>query len=735
MITYVNRGKFNGYPVALSITVNDTTPYVLTNADIASESLTLSEALCSSQELEFGACESSTVEFTVLNTHGRLKGLSCVISMVLDDDDEHPFTLGTYKVISDRPSPDRQYRKIVAKDVLTDILNADVSSWWNGLTFPKTIKQLRESLLTHLGVQYETQTLTNDSVSVTKTVSGSGLTGASVIKAICQAHCGFGHINRSGKFEVKTLSALTGQTIPSLTLYPSSATLPSLGNIDARIDNYRVGEFDYEEYTSGNITQLRIRQDVSDAGVTVGTAGNLYSVDGNFLFYGKNAGELTAIANAMLAEASKVAYVPFEVGVAGDPCIEVGDMIAVVAPNGDYVISYVLERTLSGIYAMADKYESQGTEEYYRVNNGIYGQVQQLAGKTASLEVDVDGIRGDVTDITGRTASLEVDVGGIRGDVSDLATNTSASLSVLSSSIAGCVREGQSYNGMTISTSGISCNGTGSFTVDMSNFKVDSNGRVSIETDAATGYSRGVKIDSSGITVGSTAASYYTQIAYGAISANSFALFPTECTFRAPVTIYDNLTVTGSIAGTVSYATAAGTATKAGSADSADYATNAGSASNGLFGASCTSGGFIHCTNIRGDNFTVKNSNAPSLTLNGSNYIQESTQSSRRFKKYITANLPSELNPHKLYDIDVVKYNYKEGYLGEEDDRYHKDFIGLIAEDVYEKYPLACDLDSSGQPANWNSRILLPAMLKLIQEQHAEIESLKARVSALEGGN
>ena len=54
-----------------------------------------------------------------------------------------------------------------------------------------------------------------------------------------------------------------------------------------------------------------------------------------------------------------------------------------------------------------------------------------------------------------------------------------------------------------------------------------------------------------------------------------------------------------------------------------------------------------------------------------------------------------------------------------------KERIGLIVEDVADIYPDAVNYDASGQPEMWNSQILIPAMLRLIQEQNERLKKLE----------
>lgn len=109
--------------------------------------------------------------------------------------------------------------------------------------------------------------------------------------------------------------------------------------------------------------------------------------------------------------------------------------------------------------------------------------------------------------------------------------------------------------------------------------------------------------------------------------------------------------------------------------------------------------------------------------------LQAST-SSARYKKDISTEFNEDLDPHKLYDLPVKQYQYKDE---------HKDKqlvegmqVGLIAEDVDKYYPNACQYNADGEPESWRERIVLPAMLKLIQEQKAEIDELRARLDKIE---
>lgn len=117
------------------------------------------------------------------------------------------------------------------------------------------------------------------------------------------------------------------------------------------------------------------------------------------------------------------------------------------------------------------------------------------------------------------------------------------------------------------------------------------------------------------------------------------------------------------------------------------------------------------------------------LVLDAAGNVKPTT-SSKRYKENITEELEDSLNPDKLYDLPVVQYNYKSEY--KDNELVAGTQIGVTAEDVDEHYPNACIYNENGEPESWQDRIMIPAMLKLIQEQKTAIDNLKKRVETLE---
>lgn len=97
------------------------------------------------------------------------------------------------------------------------------------------------------------------------------------------------------------------------------------------------------------------------------------------------------------------------------------------------------------------------------------------------------------------------------------------------------------------------------------------------------------------------------------------------------------------------------------------------------------------------------------------------SSSSRRYKDHI-ANMTLE-EAEKVLDIPVVWFKYKDGYLDINDQMVGKPVPGMYAEDVFDSFPEATYNNPDGQVENWNERMLIPSMLKLLQELYKERES------------
>jgi len=107
--------------------------------------------------------------------------------------------------------------------------------------------------------------------------------------------------------------------------------------------------------------------------------------------------------------------------------------------------------------------------------------------------------------------------------------------------------------------------------------------------------------------------------------------------------------------------------------------------------------------------------------------IARSTASSQRYKQDIVNLIDiAELSPFKLLDLPVRAFRFKDGYLTTGDDREGMLVPGFISEEVDAIYPVGADYNA-GQVETWNDRMIVPAMLALIQDQDARIKALEGK--------
>ena len=373
----------------------------------------LEESLCSESELKFGACEANCVKFTARNTAGNIIGKTISIEETIDGDSENPMPYGVFKVASDVPTADRTKRQITAYDAMYDIINTDVKSWYAGLSFPMTLKQFRNSFFAHLGISQVETSLANDSMTVNKTIVAtqtddssavteeSAISGKTVVTAICEINGCFGNINRNGKFEYVFLKKIVSALYPAEDLFPSDNLFPSDANTESMTGHYIT--FDYEDFQSKEITQLEIKTSEDNAGAIVGTAGNNYSITGNFLVSDKTGAELEQIANNLLPIMAQAAYTPIKsCTCVGNPCLTLGEPIRFNTTR-EIVETYLLQRTLTGVQSKRDSISAQGTQTHSAKVNSIRDAIESVERRTGKLERNADHLQSTYEDLEEQT--------------------------------------------------------------------------------------------------------------------------------------------------------------------------------------------------------------------------------------------------------------------------------------------------------------------------------------------
>lgn len=449
----------------------------------------LEESLCSESELKFGACEANCVKFTARNTAGNIIGKTISIEETIGGDSENPMPYGVFKVASDVPTADRTKRQITAYDAMYDIINTDVKSWYAGLSFPMTLKQFRNSFFAHLGIAQVETSLVNDSMTVNKTIVAtqtddssavteeSAISGKTVVTAICEINGCFGNINREGKFEYIFLKAITSALYPAEDLFPSDNLFPSDANTESMTGHYIA--FDYEDFQSKEITQLEIKTSEDNAGAIVGTAGNNYSITGNFLVSDKTGAELEQIANNLLPIMAQAAYTPIKsCTCVGNPCLTLGEPIRFNTTR-EIVETYLLQRTLTGVQSKRDSISAQGTQTHSAKVNSIRDTIESVERRTGKLERNADHLQSTYEDLEEQTnTKFEQTAKSISAEV-NRAQKAEGQLDASLELKLGRDENDQVVSMINASADQITLSGN-RLIVNSNNFQLDGDGRVSI---------------------------------------------------------------------------------------------------------------------------------------------------------------------------------------------------------------------------------------------------------------
>lgn len=356
----------------------------INNTNINYESMKLKESLLDADNIEFVGCIASVFRITLNGINQNIKGQKIQVSVHTDQTEDEPVRVFNGIVDSAVKQSNKQDKEIIAYDELYTKGNIEVSSWYNGLAFPISLKDLRDSLFEYIGITQEEKELPNDSVLISKQYDPKSLQALSVIKAVCQINGAFGIINRDGNFEYRILGRISNP-YPSMYLFPSNTLFPANPVVavaaaermasEIQAENFSFyNKVDYEEYEVKPVDKLTIRQSENDAGVTYGAGTNNYIIQGNMFTYGLSESTLREVAANIYPNVRGFSYHPFTSENNGLPFLECGKdavsytMIDYENSTNDNIAYnqqefYILNRELTGIQALRDSYGANG-EEY-----------------------------------------------------------------------------------------------------------------------------------------------------------------------------------------------------------------------------------------------------------------------------------------------------------------------------------------------------------------------------------
>lgn len=334
----------------------------LTNEDIVSESLELKEAIENSGNLSFQGCIAASLKLECFQlVDDTLEGMWIEADITADNTETIPLFRGYIQEVTNL-THEEFTTQIRAYDALYKINNTDVTSWYNGLTFPMTVNAFRNSFFTRVGVTQVADYLPNDGITIQKTLDDKVIMGSKIVKAICQINGRFGRISRTGLFEYVHLTEAAEALYPAEDLYPSEDIYPSDENAVDNVSKAHYTSISFENYRVASIDKVQV---VAKSGQIISTAGsgsNIFTLKDNFLVWGLSQQNLNAIARNLYNTIQGLWYTPSSIKCLGLPYIECGDFVLMSA-RLSILRAYVLSRTLKGIQAITDSYKADGDKK------------------------------------------------------------------------------------------------------------------------------------------------------------------------------------------------------------------------------------------------------------------------------------------------------------------------------------------------------------------------------------
>lgn len=350
-------------------TVTDDT-ITITNSELELEAFELHQSLCSDMQLRFGSCEAASISFVFHGDTASIKGKTVKVYIIPNHEASKMLQLGVFTIYEEKKVGDAiTKRQCTGYDAMYDILNADVAEWYYGLftssTTTKTIKQVRDSFLSNFSITPETVTLINDTVNIRRTIEADSISGADIIRGICEVNGVFGMITNEGKFRFVSLT-------------------PNVGDDATDIDTTDLISCQFESYNSKAITGVKIVFSTG-ASKVYGLPINRYTISGNVIVNSISDSPAT-LYNAGQRLYNKVKghlYTPATITALGNPVYEVGDPIRATARGDREILTYILERRLSGIQALRDTYSAKGEEKCSAALNSSASRYTQMGNEIA----------------------------------------------------------------------------------------------------------------------------------------------------------------------------------------------------------------------------------------------------------------------------------------------------------------------------------------------------------------
>ena len=445
MYDYANKDLFyvdgiNKQYLISTLTETEEESVVLTNDDIDENNFELRQAIMTSNPITFQNCMSDYIKFVTHNTEAVLMNSPIAVFEILNYDTDNPIPIGIYTVKSDNMSIDGRSREIMAYDQMYDIIQADVTAWYNSLSFPISVKDYRDSFFSEFAIQQEDVTLINDDIQLPRQFSENDeISGDTIIKGLAELNGTFIHMTKRGTVDYIYLdrySIYDETRYPGPATFPGSRTFPGLGYTGVYQtmykSYYKEDTIVWGNYTSAPADGIQIRNETGDIVYQTNEAAeNPYTIINKYTCYYLTGAQYATIADRLLTKLKALTYTPFEGEFMGNPCLEVGDRVLVKTRTDQEFLSYVFSKSTSGILVPFEKIQTPGSYYFGRYNinankNKVAAKVRNLEQRTGNMEKAGSGAL-QIQSVTQLPANPQLNVLYlIQGEVEDVVNGGSS---------------------------------------------------------------------------------------------------------------------------------------------------------------------------------------------------------------------------------------------------------------------------------------------------------------------
>lgn len=342
----------------------------------------------------YGCVASASIEFTIDNSNGTASEL---MGKTFDwycqfENDSSTIKKGSFKVAEIKKTKNKA--TITAYDKVYD-LEANADQWLASLTFPKTLKELTDSMATKLNMTILLPEDTFSSFVVNQNFITNNVSYRQILGFIGQLTNRFFIATSTGDIE--------GQR------YTTNATV---------IDNSKYISLTMDENPIDPIDRLQIQSTHDDIGYVVGTGTNTYIITENPLVFSANkATATTTLATNLLDGLKNITYRPMKFSTFNDFGIKVG---AILTVNGK--ACYVMKKTIK---ASGCEFECVGNKRRETQKTEQHSAITALNNKTNELVRTVDETKSTITSIQGSITNIEDEQGNITSQMATITTEQS----------------------------------------------------------------------------------------------------------------------------------------------------------------------------------------------------------------------------------------------------------------------------------------------------------------------